>query len=175
MTKILVFSDLHYASEPLRKALISHPEARYAIFLGDGLRNFRDVIKDFPDLTVSFVRGNCDISVDHETLGAPTVQSASYENVRVFFCHGHTLGVKTELGISALLAHAKHNGADIALFGHTHVPFHEEYDVGNGKKISVFNPGSIGEPHAGHDFSYGILTVSDGSFKLSHETVKKIG
>ena len=56
----------------------------------------------------------------------------------------------------ALLAAARRAGADIALFGHTHIP-HEEYDPESG--IYLFNPGSIGEPRAGRP-SYGILSLS---------------
>lgn len=172
MTKILIFSDLHYASGTLRGALETHPEAEYVIFLGDGLRNFRDILKDFPRLAVSYVKGNCDFPVDFETMNAPIVQSAVYEGVRVFFCHGHTFKVKDAvIGVSALTATAKKDGARIALFGHTHKPFCEEYDYGNGEKITVFNPGSIGSPPTGAHPSYGLLTVNGGDFKISHETV----
>lgn len=172
MTKILIFSDLHYASGTLRGALETHPEAEYVIFLGDGLRKFLGILKDYPHLAVSYVKGNCDLSVDYETLNAPLVHSAVYEGVRVFFCHGHTFKVKDAvIGVSALTATARKDGAHIALFGHTHKPFCEEYDYGNGEKITVFNPGSIGEPPMGTTPSYGVLTVKDGKFEITHETV----
>ena len=168
MTKILIFSDLHYASETLRGAIETHPEAQHVIFLGDGLRNFRSVLKDYPHLAVSCVKGNCDLSVDYETLHAPTAQSAIYEGIRVFFCHGHTFKVKSaSIGIPALASSARKDGARIALFGHTHRPFYEEYSYGNDENLTLFNPGSIGEP----PYSYGVLTVSDGNFEISHETV----
>lgn len=172
MTTILIFSDLHYASGTLRGALETHPEAEYVIFLGDGLRNFREVLKEYPLLAVSCVKGNCDLAVDRETLNTPVVQSAVYDGVRVFFCHGHTFKVKDAvIGVSALVSSARKDGARIALFGHTHRAFCEEYDYGNGEKITVFNPGSIGEPPMGKPYSYGVLTVSDGKFEISHETV----
>lgn len=171
MTKILIFSDLHYASGTLRGALETHPEAQYVIFLGDGLRNFRGVLKDFPHLAVSCVKGNCDFPVDFETMNTPVVQSAVYDGVRVFFCHGHTFKVKdASIGIPALSSTARKDGARIALFGHTHRPFCEEYDYG-GEKLTLFNPGSIGDPPMGTRCSYGVLTVSDGNFEISHETV----
>lgn len=171
MTVILIFSDLHYASGTLRGALRSHPEAEYAIFLGDGLRNFRDVLKEFPNVSASCVRGNCDIAADRETLDTPIIQSAVYEEVRVFFCHGHTFKVKDRaVGISALLSAARQDKAKIALFGHTHIPFCEEITAQGGEKITVFNPGSIGDPPSGRAYSYGVLTVTGEEFKISHET-----
>ena len=172
MTKILIFSDLHYASGTLRGAIETHPEAEYAIFLGDGLRKFRDILKDYPKLAAACVKGNCDLAVDYDTLHTPVVQSTVYEGVRVFFCHGHTFKVKDAvIGVSALTATAKKDGARIALFGHTHRPFCEEYDYGNGERITVFNPGSIGDPPMGTSPSYGVLTVNGEDFEISHETV----
>lgn len=168
MTKILIFSDLHYASGTLLGALQTHPEAEYVIFLGDGLRNFRGVLKDFPHLAVSCVKGNCDLAFDCETANTPIVHSAVYDGVRVFFCHGHTFKVKdASIGIPALASTARKDGARIALFGHTHRRFCEEYDYGNGEKLTLFNPGSIGDA----PYSYGVLTVFDGNFEISHETV----
>ena len=49
---------------------------------------------------------------------------------RILLEHGHRLGVKT--GYDRIVAKAKENGCDIALYGHTHVPEIEE-QVKSGK------------------------------------------
>ena len=70
---------------------------------------------------------------------------------QVAFCCGGSSGLG--LQFAKAMANA---GADIALFGHTHL-VHEEYDPESG--IYLFNPGSIGEPREGKT-SYGILSLA---------------
>ena len=47
---------------------------------------------------------------------------------------------------------AKEKGADIALYGHTHVAHDEEVDG-----IRLFNPGSLG-----YEKSFGVIEIRDG-------------
>ena len=56
----------------------------------------------------------------------------------------------------ALVAQAKRERADIALFGHTHVGLLKEI---NG--ITVFNPGSLERPRDSSGGSYGIITIKN--------------
>ena len=70
--------------------------------------------------------------------------------------------------LEALLAAARRAGADIALFGHTHL-VHEEYDPESG--IYLFNPGSIGEPREGKP-SYGILSLAGENVLFSTGNVE---
>ena len=81
-------------------------------------------------------------------------------------CHGHTLSVKH--GYDELCREASRQGADIALFGHTHRPTLEyikkESVRGVEKDMVIFNPGSLGDPLG----SFGNLSISGGEFLLSH-------
>ena len=80
--------------------------------------------------------------------------------------HGHTLGVKG--GRDELCREAARNGADIVLFGHTHVPSLEYIEKGSirgvDKPLVLFNPGSLGD----FEGSFGNLSLSDDGFLLSH-------
>lgn len=146
-TLVLVVSDSHgnvenmcRAVELVRPALLLH--------LGDGWRDASALAERFPELPVEKVPGNCDFRADERAERVVTV-----EGKRVMLCHGHTLGVKTDLGM--LLRAALERGADAALFGHTHKPF---VDIRRG--VVLLNPGSIGDRFRP---TYGTLTVADGN------------
>ena len=71
-----------------------------------------------------------------------------------FYTHGHMYGVKYDLDTLADAAAAR--GAQVALFGHTHIPLAETRG-----RVFLFNPGSCGRCYTGAD-PYGILTLADG-------------
>ena len=72
--------------------------------------------------------------------------------VRIFMLHGHTRSVKSS-PMSALYA-AKEYGAQVLLFGHTHVPL-----VDNDGTLLTLNPGAAGDRlHP----TCGILTIDNG-------------
>ena len=75
------------------------------------------------------------------------------------FTHGHTYNVKYTL--SQLKSAARSNGADIVLYGHTHVA-KTEYDDG----LYVMNPGSISHPREGAP-SYGVVEISSAGVFLN--------
>ena len=69
-------------------------------------------------------------------------------------------GVKYDLDTLADAAAAR--GAQVALFGHTHIPLAETRG-----RVFLFNPGSCGRCYTGAD-TYGILTLADGKV-VGHE------
>ena len=69
-------------------------------------------------------------------------------------------GVKYDLDTISDAAAAR--GAQVALFGHTHIPVAERR---NG--VFLFNPGSCGRCYTGPN-TYGLLTLEDGKI-LAHE------
>ena len=129
----------------------AHTDGTACLFLGDGARHIEYLRGLAPHMAFVAVRGNCDTFLDGDY---PDETVFAVEGHNLLLCHGHRYNVKS--GTGALLAAARRAGADIALFGHTHLP-HEEYDSESG--IYLFNPGSIGEPRAGKP-SYGILSLS---------------
>ena len=163
--ELLIFSDSHGSASNMSRAFdrqIKTPDA--ILFLGDGARDLdRLFVCDTP---IWAVRGNCDwASSDYAD---KTERLLYFEGHTILLCHGHEWGVKGGLG--ALIAHAAEVGADIVLFGHTHVPTLTTIATGEtvGKKVlsrpmHLFNPGSIG-----YDGSFGTLTLKDESVLFSH-------
>ena len=78
---------------------------------------------------------------------------------RIFVTHGHAYGVKSGLG--RLIDKAESVGADIALYGHSHIP-----DLTYMRGISAFNPGSISMPRQeGRRCTYGTIEISEDGKK----------
>lgn len=163
--EILIFSDSHGSASNMSRALdrqIKTPDA--ILFLGDGARDLDNLF--VVDTPIWAVRGNCDwYSSD---LADKTERLLYFEGHTILLCHGHERGVKGGLG--ALIAHAAEIGADIVLFGHTHMPTLATIAAGEtvGKKVlerpmHLFNPGSIG-----YEGSFGTLTLKGESVLLSH-------
>ena len=85
-----------------------------AVFhLGDCERDTQRLEKEFPDLPLYRVCGNC----DREPVN-PEVLQLTLDGVKFFLTHGHRYSVKYAL--DALLNAAYFAGADMVLFGHTH-------------------------------------------------------
>ena len=63
-------------------------------------------------------------------------------------------------GFENLCYSAREIECDIVLFGHTHMPFDEDFDG-----VRVMNPGSISLPRGGNRKSYMVMTFEeDGSY-----------
>ena len=71
---------------------------------------------------------------------------AAFDGVLIFYTHGHMYGVKYDLDTLADAASAR--GAEVALFGHTHIPHAETRS-----KVFLFNPGSCGRCYTGPNSS----------------------
>ncbi len=151
MEKLLILSDIHGNVRRAAAVVAAHTDCTACLFLGDGVRHIEYLRGLAPHMAFVAVRGNCDTFLDGD---CPDETVFAVEGHNILLCHGHRYHVKS--GTGALLAAARRAGADIALFGHTHLP-HEEYDSASG--IYLFNPGSIGEPRAGKP-SYGILSLA---------------
>lgn len=167
--KILILSDSHGRSENIRLAIVKE-KPDMLIHLGD-IEDDPERVRKWLGLAVPavFVQGNCD-----RYGGYDLQKSAVFElNGHKFFCaHGHMQGVN--YGLQNLMYTAMENGCDIAMYGHTHVPYDEEFpgpetaDSETGKKeksIRILNPGSISLPRGGNRRTYMIMTFdSDGNY-----------
>lgn len=145
--RIVVLSDSHGAVAPAEAAIAAQPDAEAVIFLGDGLRQFEDIPPLFPEKAFYMVAGNCDWGGSYKNSDQITLAGK-----KIFFTHGHTCCVKYGLGY--LMQSARAAGADIVLYGHTHVAG-EFYENG----IYVMNPGSISQSRDGKN-SYGIIDIT---------------
>lgn len=172
--KILVFSDSHGMSNSMKKAAKLHTDTDAVIHLGDGASDAEQLKKQYPNVTFYQAKGNMDaFSSNKNTVMLPQCSTFEADGFKFFICHGHTLGVKS--GLEPLIATACHNGADIAMYGHTHDPYcryipPEELPVKREKCLYIFNPGSISLPNYGHKASYGIIETKPPYILLSHGT-----
>ena len=151
--KIAVFSDSHRNIANMREAVrAERPD--YIFHLGDHYTDAEQLSREFADIPVCKIRGNCDLSPVGELrvltrLGGRTI----------FAAHGHTYNVK--YGYDAIINTAMSAGADILLFGHTHIPYEEERDG-----LIIINPGAIG-----YGMTYEIIEIEDGMVKYARRSV----
>ena len=155
---IVVVSDTHGRGDRLEEVM-RRTGADTLLFLGDGLRDL--AVVDAGRVTVRAVRGNCDW---FSATAAPQLRLEIFGAYRILMMHGHTAGVKA--GLTAAIATALENEADVLLYGHTHEPFEKTLPLGtvleNGrvltKPLLIVCPGSLGEPRRGAP-TFATLTI----------------
>lgn len=126
----------------------ARPDA--VIHLGDHLEDAESMETVFSTVDFYHVPGNCDYAP-----GIPEGLTVELDGVRVFLTHGHRFGVKA--GLERLTAQARHVGAQLTLFGHTHRALLERQPDG----LWLMNPGACGAGRA----DYGeIITDGRGGF-----------
>ena len=145
----LILSDTHGHSDRIAK-LLSRPSVRpdAILFAGDGVRDFEGLSLPCP---LFAVKGNNDWSTT-----APASMTLELEGLRIYLTHGHAQGVK--YGLDALAGHARANGIDVAIYGHTHRRQESCLQAEEGRPLWLFNPGSLGDAEA----SFGTLTIRGG-------------
>ena len=161
MIKIVVISDTHRDFDALYDIVTQNIHADLFIHLGDGSKEYGDIRNLCPEKAFLFVKGNNDWD------NYPTVHTFTYGGHKFYLTHGHSFD-RYSLH-SFLAASAKANGCDVALFGHTHIPFYEIIE-----NVHVFNPGSPSSPRGIYSASYGIITISNnGTLKFEHIEYEK--
>ena len=168
----LIISDSHGNTAGIREVLSRRRGRDDALlFLGDGCRDIDAISESHKDIAVFSVSGNCDFSDFLSPNKREDELLLTFEGVKILMMHGHKLGVTTGSD-SRAADHARQKGADILLFGHTHVkeeiylPPEKEGD----KPLWIFNPGSISRPRDG-SASFGTLEIKNGSIIFGHGTV----
>lgn len=133
--KIAFIGDTHNNKLAINLALNKIRELSIDIIIHLG-----DCVSDISYLRESFngeiyaVAGNCDYSVKY-----PKEKILDIHGIKIFFTHGDLYGVKNSL--SSILYKGEEVGADIILFGHTHISMMDEVN-----NIILMNPGSIPKP-----------------------------
>ena len=147
--KIAVISDTHRLSKyiNLSKELIS--DCDVLIHLGDNTDDIAELTSDFYG-EVYAVKGNCDYENKY-----PKEQLLTFMGKKIFITHGDLYGVK--YGMTNIYYKGKEVGADIVLFGHSHIHQITEYD-----NIIFMNPGSISLPRSNGRY-VGIIELSQGN------------
>ena len=131
--RILVISDSHGRNDDVTGVLRQVGHIDMLIHCGDVERG-DDYIRSLVDCPVHMVSGNNDYDLD-----LPAVDIFMVGDYKVLLTHGHRFSVYR--GVDRLKAYAQEQGADIVMFGHTHVPYIEI-----GEDMTILNPGSISYP-----------------------------
>ncbi len=138
-----VFSDTH-GNTALMVEAVRRFRPELLIHLGDYERDAEVLRREFPELPLYNVRGNCDIGGT-----APDTDTVPLGEVTAFITHGHIYSV--DWGTDSLVYAAQEAGAKLALYGHTHRAQYEE--VGG---VQLLNPGSAGK---GREPSFALVRV----------------
>ena len=156
MPEIYVFSDSHGSVGDM-KDIIRAARPDMVIHAGDYSSDCEELKREFPDILISGVCGNCD-----RIPLAPPVLTFNMFGKKFFVAHGHNYGVKS--GIDRLCYAGLEAQADIIIFGHTHIPFY-----GRRLAIDIVNPGSIGR---GARPSYAVISISEsGEVAVKHLSI----
>lgn len=153
MLRILIMSDSHGRNENVELAIAQVREEigefQMLIHLGD-VGDARE-IESLAGVPCYIVRGNTDY--DAKLLNANVIEASGH---RIFATHGHLYQV--DMWLDLLRFAALENDCDIAMYGHTHVPYLEE----DPDDITILNPGSISKPRqADHRYTYMVMEIDD--------------
>ena len=147
--RLLVISDTHGRTSLIDRILLRESEAKEVFFLGDVVSDIEKVKLEHANRNFHIVRGNCDYFCDY-----PLFDIAEYKEfgVCVFFTHGHRYSVKS--GTDGILEAAKGVGANMVLYGHTHISGIEYKDG-----VYIINSGSAALPRNGAG-SYAVIDIT---------------
>ncbi|KJS19380.1 MAG: hypothetical protein VR72_18805 [Clostridiaceae bacterium BRH_c20a] len=144
--RIGVFSDTHNNLTLAKEVLNKLRPLDLLLHAGDHYRDGRILEKQF-EVNTKVVVGNCDFFS-----GGPEEEIIELGENTLLLTHGHKYGVKNTL--QRLYYRSQEVGANIVVFGHTHVPL---YVIEN--NVHFLNPGSLTLPRGNSSPSYGIITL----------------
>ena len=134
--RIGVISDTHRNASCIEALEGKIKALDILIHLGDNVDDI-SLIRKYYNGRIINVKGNCDFSAS-----TPYDRVEDIYGKRIFLTHGHRYNVKE--GLHKLRDKALETGADIVLYGHTHIG---QIDFEGG--IWYVNPGSASEPRDG--------------------------
>ena len=129
--KLLVLSDSHGDLAGMRLAL-RRERPDQVLHLGDHALDAYTLAQEFSTTAIAYVRGNCDGPFP----ACADTYLRKVAGVQIFAAHGHRYGVKS--GLLRFYLAARENGAALALFGHTHLPYCR-WEGG----VLLVNPGAL--------------------------------
>lgn len=149
--RLLIISDTHGDISKVCKVVNDIKD------LIDGIIHLGDIVEDadklrklYSKIPVYNICGNCDYGTN-----VPPMNILDFEGKKIFITHGHLFSVYYDT--TKLVYKAMELGADVALFGHTHIPYLEQIH-----NVYAMNPGSLTQPRGGSKPSYGIIKIENG-------------
>lgn len=168
--RLLVLSDSHGNTKTVRAVVGAFGESCDALcFCGDGARDVLSVLASLSTAeknalmppVIALARGNGDAesyvvqSRDGQlTYRIPKRPELTAAGSRVLLAHGHQHDVY--YGTEAFFHAAKRERADLALFGHTHIPYAAHEDG-----MLLLNPGSCARPRRSTPASLAVVTIGE--------------
>ena len=143
---ISVISDTHGARRNLSMLVGDFTISDKIVFLGDGLSDLNELF-EFQDKIIK-VAGNCDF-----VPFAPKRETFSVDGVKFLAVHGDEFGVKSSL--DRLKEYAIKVGAQVVLYGHTHVD-----NIKEESGVLFINPGTLSRYGSKETFAF--VTVDGG-------------
>ena len=161
MTRILVFSDSHGQTRKMMQTIQNLYELHGIIHLGDINRDIMALEDTFFDISIYGVQGNNDYTGYY-----PNEKMLNIDGHKIFITHGHYY--LSGYDASRLKTMPSTQGAELILYGHTHIAEIEHFD---GKILA--NPGSISRPRRG-DPSYGVIEIENGKLNYCNIAIPGI-
>jgi len=159
--RALIISDTHRDNSTFLKLIGNVGKIDMLIHCGD-VSGSEYLYKEAVDCDVKIVSGNNDFYTELKQ-----EEEFDMEDYHVLLTHGHMKGVS--YGPERIMEYAATKGADIVMYGHTHVPS-VLYDEELG--LWAVNPGSLTYPRQeGHRPSYIIMEIDkkgDANFTVMY-------
>ena len=149
--KILVISDTHGIINKAEDVIKKMNDLDMIIHLGDYFRDAQKLADIFPNIPIEYIYGNSDFMIGD--VQAEKILEIS--GIKILMTHGHRYSVKWDY--NKLWKKAEEVGADLLLFGHTHVA-----ELIKKNKYTLLNPGSISDPREDTSESYAIVEIKGG-------------
>lgn len=144
--RLLVISDTHGSADEAERALQMAGEVDMVIHAGDHLSD-GTWLQRRTGIPVIGVLGNRDYA-----LRGPSEEIFDAGGLRIYVTHGHEFAVKSRM--AALEKRARELGADVVVYGHTHVP---DLQWRDGRLY--INPGSLYRPRGDSGRTFAILEI----------------
>lgn len=144
--KIGLISDTHGKLSAIDNAVTIAQDMEMWLHMGDCVPD-AEYLQSLVNVPVYGVAGNCDWP-DSKTCYERIIDAAGH---KIFITHGHNYGVRYTQ--EYIMEAAESQGADIAIFGHTHMVEHIKGTP------TVLNPGSAARPRDDFDGSFMIMEL----------------
>lgn len=149
--RIGLISDTHGSTIAVDMAVKLAGEVDMWLHAGDIIED-AIYLKESYEVPVVNVAGNNDYWSDYEAKEDEFVEVAGRT---IMLTHGHIYGVRGSMnGYRKLAAVAKHRGASVVVFGHSHISFVQEVDG-----VLLINPGSTTYPRDGKGNSFMVMEI----------------
>ncbi len=147
--RIVVVSDTHRSISGFLDKVKTMPKPDLIIHLGDYTSDGEKIEKEL-GVNVVQVKGNCDMGFSYRD-----EELLEIGGKKIFLTHGHKYSVK--MNSDSLYYRGLELGADIVLYGHTHVA-----EIIREEKIIIMNPGSPSSPRGMElNPTFGLIEITD--------------